>query len=174
MWFLNRVRQYVAPKHGQLSTLGALLLLVGIFSLLLPTLGTQAATSSCRGDPVVKFANDFEVRLSVELDNDGSPVSQVVYILHGPVGWMVHDVQIPGSPLSNKETFVFYADEPTNLFDANTFVNANVNTIVNVEVQVKGQVQVPNGDGHFHAQNLQLDQTWTGTNNEQIDSSLSW
>jgi hypothetical protein len=174
MSLLKRVGQFVALNRYKHSTLGAILLLTALFSFLLPTLGAEAATASCRGDPVVKFTNGLQMALSVALDNDGSQVSQVVYTLHAPTGLSVQQVQYTGGVLQHKESFIFYSDETTLRFDAYTVVNANINTNVQVQAQLTGNVHYTDANGH--AQNLPVNQTATsaGINGQQIYTSMSW
>jgi hypothetical protein len=174
MWLLKRVGQFAACNRHTYSTLGALLLLVGIFGFLLPTLEAQAATSSCRGDPIVTFTNGLQLALSVSLDNDGSSVSQVVYTLHAPAGWSVKQVQYTGGPLQHKESFVFYNDESSYRFDAYTLVNASVSTTVTTQTLLTGHVQYTDTNGHPATYNLNQSNTASGTNGQQISTPLSW
>jgi hypothetical protein len=174
MWLLNKVRQYVVSSHHKCTTLGALLLLTGIFSFLLPALGAQAAMASCRGDPIVTFTNGIKVIQSVSLDTDASQVNQIVYILHAPVGWSVKQVQVTGGPLQNKESFVFYADESTNRLEAYTLVNAGVNTNVSEQSQLQGNVQLPDANGHLTNKGINLNTTTAGSTNQQIYTTVSW
>lgn len=68
------------------------------------------------------MTNLGQLDLSASIGDNTSDVSQIVYILHAPVGTHLIATIPTDGLVGLKEKFVFYADNPANTYDVHTYV----------------------------------------------------
>ena len=119
------------------------LLGLGLLALLIIPMDAWALHSVCRADPIVVLTNGTQIRMTASVQSDASLVQRITYVLHAPVGSVVHHIVYTGGALGSKETVQFYADKAGRRFTTETTVqmtdSRNCGRAFTAESSVSGQ-----------------------------------
>lgn len=100
-------------------------LLLGLVLLSLPS-QSYAATSSCRGDPIIYLSNGAKIQLMISVNIDAASVTDVTYTVHIPAGVTVTSINMAQTAtttiLASKEHINTIADLAAKQYKTSTVV----------------------------------------------------
>ncbi len=73
-------------------------------------------------DPIVTLSNGAVVHLTATIYDTPTDITDATYTMHAPVGTTVRSVAYPTDPNNIPQTFYFYADNPSGVWDSYTNV----------------------------------------------------
>ena len=111
------------PLAAQILRRNILALLLGLALVAIPN-QTDAATTGCRGDPIIQLSNGMKIQLTIALNVDPASVTDVTYTVHVPVGTTATTIKIAQTAatliLASKEHVTVIADQPAKQYRTST------------------------------------------------------
>src|SRR5258707_1134882 len=111
----------VPLSRSHRAVLGAALLGATLLASIGRVPAAQAATTTCRTDPIVILSTGIKVQMTATIADVSTNVQNVAYVLHAPRSTSVVNVAYATDNVSSiPQSFTFYADNPSGSYDSYT------------------------------------------------------
>jgi len=114
-----------------------------LIALCLVVAQVNAASMTCRSDPIVFLSDGIRLQIGVTVDTSANDVISVQYQVHVPAGVGINHVIYVPQWAKNKEIVTLVADQPADSYQVFTIVRTGT---ANVPVTIKS-MKFGNGDG---------------------------